>query len=317
MSDDEYANWSARGRAPAGDESTLRDHLTADDPGVRRDAALGLVDASTDGLDEATVARLAERVEADADPDVRQFAAEALGAAGAPAATVAPALTDADEWVRAEGVVALSRAAARRDDGGDVDVGERLRAALDDDSGAVRRNAVIALAKTGRVDPGTLRDRLKRDSHAGVREYAARYLADDPGQTDESVTLLAAVLARDREALVRAAAATSLGELGTDRAVEALESQGVTDRSQDVVRAARRAVAVARGEDPEDVELPSAAPGGGPDRPSETLGTASGTTGGLRGGVDGGLRGGSGGPPDGTGGPGHLADRGPRGGEHR
>ena len=295
----------------------LRDRLTADDPETRRDAALGLVDAATDGLDESTVDRLAERMEEDADPDVRQFATEALGAAGAPAATVASALTDADEWVRAEGVVALSRSASSTEGKGDIDVGDRLRSVLSDDSGEVRRNAVIALAKTGRAQSETLRERLKEDPHAGVREYAAKYLADDPGQTEESVTLLAAVLARDPEALVRAAAATTLGKLGTDRALEALESQGVTDRSQDVVRAARRAVAVARGENPEDVELPSAAPGGGPDRPSQAPRTASSEAGEPRDGVGGGVRGDPSGPPGGVGGPGHLADRGPNGGEGR
>ncbi|WP_435064346.1 HEAT repeat domain-containing protein [Halobaculum sp. EA56] len=265
MHTDDYANWSARERAPAEDEQSLRAGLRAPEAATRRDAALGLVDAAADGLAGETVSRLAERAERDDDPDVRQFAVEALGVAGADAAAVAPALDDANEWVRAEAVVALARAAPEA-------AGERLRAALADDSGFVRRNAVVALAKTGAADAETLRERLKEDPHAGVREYAAKYLATFPGEETETVTVLAAVLARDPEAFVRAGAATALGELGTDRAVEALESQGVTDRSEDVVRAARRALATARGEDPEEVEVPSSAPGGGPDRTEETPG---------------------------------------------
>ena len=84
------------------------------------------------------------------------------------------------------------------------------------------------------------------------------------------MTLLAAVLARDPEAFVRANAARSLGELGTDRAIEALEAQGVEDRSNDVQRAAKRALAAARGEDPDSVDLgDEPAPGGGPSTPSQ------------------------------------------------
>lgn len=265
MQSDEYANWSARGRAPAEDEQALRTALRAPEIATRRDAALGLIDVAGDGLARETVSRLAERAERDGDPDVRQFAVEALGVAGAGAPAVAPALGDSNKWVRAEAVVALARAAPD-------EAGEDLRGALSDDSGFVRRNAVIALAKTGAADAETLRERLKEDPHTGVREYAAKYLATFPGEQSETVTVLAAVLARDPEAFVRAGAATALGELGTDRAEEALESQGITDRSEDVVRAAKRALATARGEDPEDVEVPSTAPGGGPDRPEETPG---------------------------------------------
>ncbi|MXR40698.1 HEAT repeat domain-containing protein, partial [Halobaculum sp. WSA2] len=265
MQSDDYANWSARGRAPAEDEQGLRTALRAPEAATRRDAALGLVDAAADGLAGETASRLAERVERDGDPDVRQFAVEALGAAGADESAIVPAFDDSNEWVRAEAVVALARAAPD-------EAGEGLRDALADDSGFVRRNAVIALAKTGAADAGTLRERLKEDPHAGVREYAAKYLATFPGEESETVTVLAAVLARDPEAFVRAGAATALGDLGTDRAEEALESQGITDRSEDVVRAAKRALAAARGEDPDDVEVPSSAPGGGPDRPEEAPG---------------------------------------------
>ncbi|QZP39662.1 HEAT repeat domain-containing protein [Halobaculum magnesiiphilum] len=302
MNSDDYANWSARGRAPAEDEQTLQTSLRAPEAATRRDAALGLVDAAEEGLAGETLSRLAERVERDGNPDVRQFAVEALGVAGADAPAIAPAVDDSNEWVRAEAVVALARAAPES-------AGERLREALTDDSGYVRRNAVIALAKTGTADAATLRERLKEDPHAGVREYAAKYLATFPGKETETVTVLAAVLARDSEAFVRAGAATALGELGTDRAEEALESQGVTDRSEDVVRAAKLALATARGEDPDDIEVPSSAPGGGPDRPEETPGGRPGGVGAPGGpptdfsrGAPGGLGGGPNGPPSGPGG---------------
>ena len=46
--------------------------------------------------------------------------------------------------------------------------------------------------------------------------------------------------------------------------------QGLGDRSDDVKRTAKRALAEARGEDPENIDLPDpAAPGGGPDRPED------------------------------------------------
>ncbi|MFC7136187.1 hypothetical protein ACFQRB_05675 [Halobaculum litoreum] len=105
MSDD-FGNASARGRAPDVDEAALRDRLRADDVRTRRDAALGVVDRASDdgsgsaadggGVTEATLSALAERVTSDPDPDVRQFAAEALGVAGAAPDRVAPALADDD-----------------------------------------------------------------------------------------------------------------------------------------------------------------------------------------------------------------------------
>ena len=260
---EEFANASARGRAPDASPAALRDRLDADAVRDRRDAVLGLLDAVEDGhdLSERTVAALAERAMGDPDPETRQFAVETLGVAGTGDSAVRSALADGDEWVRAEAVVALSRTA-----GGDA--ADRLRAALADEAGAVRRNALIALAKLEAVDPERLRSRLREDRHAPVREYAAKWLGTHPGETAETVTLLAAVLARDPEAFVRANAARSLGELGTDRAIEALETQGVEDRSNDVQRAARRALAAARGEDPDSVDLGDApAPGGGPSTP--------------------------------------------------
>ncbi|MFB6195746.1 MAG: HEAT repeat domain-containing protein [Haloplanus sp.] len=267
MTDDPHANWSARGRAPDADEATLRRRLAATDADahVRREAALGLVDVATGGLDDATAEALADRAERDPDADVRQFAVEALGNAGTGVETLRSALDDDDEWVRAEAVVGLSRA---EDDAAT----EHLRPALDDESGWVRRNALVAFGKVGAADAETLRERLKTDGHASVREYAAEFLGHTPGDVSETVTILAAVLARDPSALVRANAATSLGRLGTDRAVQALETQGIDDRSNDVQRAAKRALAEAEGRDPEavDVEAPSPPPpGGGPTDPPD------------------------------------------------
>lgn len=233
---------SARDRAPAREEAALRT-LLADGRGPeRRDAALGLIDVATRGLEPATVEALSERVEIDDDPAVRQFAVEALGVAGEALDVIVAALEDPEPWVRAEAVVAVSRAA----DDPDALVGRCLQ----DDDGWVRRNAVVALGKADALDAETLRARLKEDPHGPVREYAAAYLAAAPGSVGETVTALAAVLARDPDAFVRARAADSLGELGTDRAIEALESQGVADRSDDVRRTAKQALAVARGQQP-------------------------------------------------------------------
>jgi HEAT repeat protein len=255
---------SARDRAPADDEAGRREALSGDER-ERREAALALVDSATGGLAPATVAALAERAREDDSPAVRQFAVEALGEAGAGVEAIDAALEDPEPWVRAEAVVAFSRAAPERTD--------RLEAALaEDDDGMVRRNALIALGKTGTADRQTLVEYLKSDPHPAVREYAAQFLPAASGEetTEETVRLLAAVLAREPNAFVRAKAAEGLGELGTDRAIEALETQGLEDRSDDVQRTARHALAEARGEDPADIDLPEpAAPGGGPGSRSE------------------------------------------------
>ncbi|ELY69550.1 HEAT repeat domain-containing protein [Natrinema versiforme] len=265
----EYANRSARGRAPDDDESTLRTRLEADRERDRRRAVLGLIDLADDGgLAPATIERLAELAVDDDAEDVRQFAVEALGLAASAAESdakdaaseaIRSALADGREWVRAEAVVAQSRAAPGNE--------TPLRDALEDDSGWVRRNAVIALSKTGASSQEELIDRIKNDPHSGVREYAADYLREYADDVGESVRILAAVLARDPEAFVRAKAATSLGELGTERAEAVLERHGLNDRSDDVRRSAKQALATARGVDPDqlDIELDDeAAPGGGP-----------------------------------------------------
>ncbi|WP_323190707.1 HEAT repeat domain-containing protein [Halostella sp. PRR32] len=264
----EYANRSARGRAVAEDEAELCDQLDAQGERDPERAALGLVDiADSAGLEPETTVRLAERATGDESEEVRQFAVEALGHAasagseadGTAEAAIRTALDDGHEWVRAEAVVAQSRAAP-----GDE---ETLRAALSDESGWVRRNAVVALAKTGAASQELLVERIKSDPHQGVREYAADFLREYADDTGEAVRILAAVLARDPEAFVRAKAASSLGDLGTDRAEEALERHGLNDRSDDVRRSAKRALATARGVDPEQIDADldgPAAPGGGP-----------------------------------------------------
>ncbi|MFB6156697.1 MAG: HEAT repeat domain-containing protein [Haloferacaceae archaeon] len=272
---DSFENASARGRARrvAGDDpdvATLSDRLDDDGPRVRRDAALGVVDRAARGnLPDAVVERLAARVRGDPDAEVRQFAVEALGVAGRGTDAVAAALDDPDEWVRAEAVVALSRAVG-------ADAADRLAGALDDDCGEVRRNALIALARTGELDAAALIERLKSDPVPAVREYAADHLPGVEGRTERAERLLAALLARDPDAFVRSKAAESLGELGTERAEEALEAEGLRDRSDDVRRTAKRALAAARGVDPEDLDVdvdapadrdvggPPAGPGPGP-----------------------------------------------------
>jgi len=170
----DFANASARGRAPTDDESALRDRLDADDARERADAALGLVDRAGSGVTPETVDALGTRVRTDPDADVRQFAVEALGVADAGAAAIAAALDDDDAWVRAEAAVALSRVRGS-------DAADRLRAALADDAGPVRRNALIALAKVGAITTAELHERLREDPHDPVREYAAEWLGERPG----------------------------------------------------------------------------------------------------------------------------------------
>lgn len=258
---DDYANWSARGRAPADDEKQLREELAAEQP-ARRNAALALVDEAESGLAEETVHALIACVRESEDADTRQFAVEALGVASTGVSGIVAGLADGEEWVRAEAVVAYSRA---RPDGTD-----RLESVLrEDDSGWVRRNALIAMAKTGVADDDLLIDRIKNDPHPAVREYGAQFLrtSDD---TERAVRVLAAVLAREQNAFTRLKAAESLGEFGTERAQEAIERFGLSDRSDDVRRTAKQALARARGVKAEALDIEDiTSPGSGPDRPED------------------------------------------------
>jgi HEAT repeat protein len=137
----------------------------------------------------------------------------------------------------------------------------------EDDSGWVRRNALIALAKLDAADEDTYVDCIKTDPHPSVREYGAQYLRTGQN-TERCVRILSAVLAREPNAYVRVKTAESLGEFGTERAEEALERFGAQDASDDVRRTAKQALARARGVDPDALELEDvAAPGTGPNRP--------------------------------------------------
>ncbi|WP_123533300.1 HEAT repeat domain-containing protein [Halosimplex salinum] len=259
---DDYANWSARGRAPAEDEAGLQAALEGEQP-EKREAALALVDEAEAGLADATVDALVGLARSADDAKTRQFAVEALGVAGRERETITDALDDPDEWVRAEAVVALSRTAP----GATVP----LRDALTDDHPAVRRNALIALARV-EGDAETLVDRLKNDPAPAVREYAAQFLPDE-AETERAVRLLAAVLARDPGSFVRAKAAEGLGDLGTDRAEEALERHGIEDRSDDVCRTAEQALARSRGVEPEELDVTSGSQGSDPAAPGARTGT--------------------------------------------
>lgn len=248
---------STHGRAPAEDESVLREALSGTQP-RRRNATLGLVNCAEDGgLAPDTVASLITRARSDESADVRQFAVEALGIAKDGIEAIEEGLSDDNEWVRSEAVVAFSRADPERI--------KRLKPLVKtDESGWVRRNALIALCKQQEASRNLLVDRLQNDPHPSVREYATQYLPEADGNRKETIRLLSAVLAREPNAFVRVRAAEGLGELGTDRAISVLETHGLTDGSDDVERAARHALVDARGGDFDEsaVDGPSVAKGG-------------------------------------------------------
>ena len=301
MSED-FANWSAGGRAAGQSEAELRE--TLESAGHRSpEAALGLVEVATSGLEAETVMALETAIHAADDPETRQFAVEALGAAGEDTVGIETALEDDCEWVRAEAVVACSRVYGAPT--------SLLRDVLEtDDSGWVRRNALVALGKRGEATPSTCIDRLKHDPHPAVREFAAQYLRTGE-DVEGAVRILAAVLAREPNAFVRVKAAESLGHLGTDRAEAALETQGLGDRSDDVRRTAKRALARARGVDPDALDVEETAlPGGG--RGSHGARTDPPAGGGPGGGGPGG-GGARGGGPGSAPGPGRPGDAGPPG----
>jgi HEAT repeat protein len=171
----------------------LLDALVGDDAVERRRAALALADRTGgtaggdgdgDGVgpdgggpDERVVRALSGAAATDDDPEVRQFAVEALAKhGGSIAAETALALTDDPEpWVRAEAVVALDRLDRAANE-------TTIEAALADDHHAVRRNALVSLFKLRGEGALPLLLDAADDPSERVREWAAHLLGgvDDP-----------------------------------------------------------------------------------------------------------------------------------------
>ncbi|QSG13249.1 HEAT repeats containing protein [Halapricum desulfuricans] len=185
------------------DSAALVETLETGAPPERQRAALAL--AERDPTDTAVNA-LADRARSDDDPDVRQFAVEALGELGVDAAsTVArEALDDPNPWVRAEAVVVL--------DGLDRQAhAKAIEARLGDDHHAVRRNALLSMSKQcGAELLATLLGFVDDDSER-VREWVAELLG---GFDDE----------RARSALERLRGDDS--DIVAEAAAHALESDG-------------------------------------------------------------------------------------------
>jgi len=188
------------------DSETLVETLTTGAPSERQRAALALVDRDpTDAVIEA----LADRARQDDDPDVRQFAVEALGELGVDAAsTVArEALEDPNPWVRAEAVVVL--------DGLDRQAhAAAIEACLDDDHHAVRRNALLSLSKQRGSELLETVLAFVDDDSERVREWVAELLG---GFDDERARSALERLREDDSDIVAEAAAHALESDGDRR----------------------------------------------------------------------------------------------------
>jgi HEAT repeat protein len=175
--------------------------LTGDAVVERRRAALGLAERETE---EGIVYALARAATTDDDPEVRQFAVEALGKHGGDvAAETARALTDDPEpWVRAEAVVSLDRLDRAAHE-------PTIRECLADDHHAVRRNALVSLFKHRGED--ALPDLLDatEDPSERVREWAAHLLGGVDDETAEE-TLRTLSTDEDEPDIVRKTAARAL-----------------------------------------------------------------------------------------------------------
>lgn len=201
---------ATRVRAGAVDLSPDRDALalallTSEDHDRRRRAAETLGRVAGDGV----TAALSRGLE-DADPDVRESAARALGRTWDESA-IEPL------------------ASALRDDG---DPGVRETAA----------RALGSLWSEGAVE--VLARALLSDPLRAVREAAARALGDIGG-TDGVWALVAAV--RDSRGSVRESVVAALGDIGGASAIEALTEVSMTDRDPWVRAAAAAALEEARG----------------------------------------------------------------------
>lgn len=191
-------------------DGRLRGYLTHRDASVRARAALAvgrLQDSSTVGAVTPLLA--------DADPRVRLEAAFALGEIGHASARAAleAALGDRDANVRPRVLEALGKL-------GDRAATPRVVALLGDPSPAMRGEAAVALWRL--ADTSAVEALIARcaDGDAGVRWRAVYALEKLP--LPARIVPVAAGLLRDRDALVRAHAARTLGRLKSRAAMPAL-----------------------------------------------------------------------------------------------
>ncbi|AUX10005.1 HEAT repeat protein [Halalkaliarchaeum desulfuricum] len=196
--------FTATDTAPVADATVeeLCSALQDGDRVERRRAAVALAQRSKT---EAAVEPLRTAVLQDPDPDVRQFAVEALATHGDESVreTVEAVASDSNPWVRAEAVVTLDSL----DCDESLPVLERM---LEDDHPAVRRNAMISLFKARGEDAlVTLVEGLS-DPDERVREWAAELLGGiDDDRAREALTRTAN---DDESDFVRATAKRALGE---------------------------------------------------------------------------------------------------------
>jgi hypothetical protein len=192
---------TAADTAPVADDS-VRDLLeTLDDGDVadRRRAALALADREAS---ERVTGALSSAVRDDPDPDVRQFAAEALGKLQADGVSdvARDALADENPWVRAEAVVVLDN----HDRRGHADV---IEDCLADNHHAVRRNAIVSLAKHRGADVLETLLAFVNDDSERVREWVAEFLG---GIDDDRARDALNELTDDESDIVAEAAANAL-----------------------------------------------------------------------------------------------------------
>ncbi|WP_267643795.1 HEAT repeat domain-containing protein [Haloarchaeobius amylolyticus] len=165
------AELSASDTEPVEDaaERDLLASLAGDGPIERRRAALAL--AERDASD-AAIEGLAAAAATDDEPEVRQFAVEALGKLGGEIAeqTARKLLSDPEPWVRAEALVSLDRLDRASHE-------DAIEAALEDPHHAVRRNAAISLFKLRGEGAKDLLLAQTDDPSERVREWAAHLLA--------------------------------------------------------------------------------------------------------------------------------------------
>lgn len=174
---------------------------------TRRSAALAL--AIVRPIPSTAVGSLALRLE-DEEGGVRMAAALALGELGAAAERAVP------------------------------DLAAALTAPQQPDP--IRKEAAEALAKVGSKGESTLVQAL-RNAHAAIRREAANGLGKLRTPSPAALTTLTAALA-DRDAEVRTAVASTLGEFGPEAqtAASALEQRARSDPSQAVRKAATQAL---------------------------------------------------------------------------